>query len=390
MIEGVPLQDAVPSPAPDADWDALIRTHERAVLLALLARGVRPTRARELAGDAWSELFEGWRQGRLPVLELPGLVIARLTSGVHTTTPGGTFAYFLEQGGFALFPWVALVPAALRVGAQVRFDATAPVERLAGLAMIWTVGAFTLFSSSATRFHHYLLPVLPGLAVLVGLGVDRLLREDWREWAGTLLLGASLFGLVARDLYLRPRHLVDLFTYNHDRPYPDFLWTRSAGGSLWPGLDSREVLGLALTLAGIGVLLAALAKARQWATGGFAGLALLFALWLSWSHWVDLSHHWTQRDLFWRYAAQRREGEPIAAYLMDWKGETFYSRNRVVQIKPGREAAQLRELFSQPGRVWILVEHSRLPVLYRMVGSARRLTPIDPRVNNKFVLVVAE
>lgn len=313
---------------------------------------------------------------------------ARLTTGVHTTTPGGTFAYFLEQGGFAVFPWVALVPAALRVGSQVRFDATAPAERLAALAMIWVVGGFTLFSSSATRFHHYLLPVLPGLAVLVGLAVDRLLREDWKEWAATLVLGASLFGLVARDLYLRPRHLVDLFTYNHARPYPDFLWTRSAG--LWPGLDAREALGLSLLLAGAAILLAALGRARQRASGGFAGLALVFALWLSWSHWVELSHHWTQRDLFWRYAAQRRDGEPIAAYLMDWKGETFYSRNRVVQIKPGQEAEQLRRLFSQPGRVWILVEHSRLAVLHRMVAGARRLTTIDPRVNNKFVLVVAE
>ncbi len=76
MIEGSPLQEAVSPPAPDADWDALIRTHERAVLLALFARGVRPTRARELAADAWSGLYESWRHGRLPVLELPGLVIA--------------------------------------------------------------------------------------------------------------------------------------------------------------------------------------------------------------------------------------------------------------------------------------------------------------------------
>lgn len=28
----------------------------------------------------------------------------RLVEGVHTTTPGGTFIYFIEQGGFAIFP----------------------------------------------------------------------------------------------------------------------------------------------------------------------------------------------------------------------------------------------------------------------------------------------
>jgi 4-amino-4-deoxy-L-arabinose transferase-like glycosyltransferase len=35
---------------------------------------------------------------------------ARLGSGVHTTTPGGTFTYFLEQGAFAIAPWVLLIP----------------------------------------------------------------------------------------------------------------------------------------------------------------------------------------------------------------------------------------------------------------------------------------
>ena len=39
----------------------------------------------------------------------------RLFEGVHTTTPGGTFIYFIEQGGYALFPWVALLPGALAV-----------------------------------------------------------------------------------------------------------------------------------------------------------------------------------------------------------------------------------------------------------------------------------
>ncbi|TMA45553.1 MAG: dolichyl-phosphate-mannose--protein mannosyltransferase, partial [Deltaproteobacteria bacterium] len=30
----------------------------------------------------------------------------RLALGVHTTTPGGTFTYFVEQIGFDCFPWV--------------------------------------------------------------------------------------------------------------------------------------------------------------------------------------------------------------------------------------------------------------------------------------------
>ena len=44
----------------------------------------------------------------------------RLSAGVHTTTPGGTFIYFIEQGGFAIFPWVALLPGALAVVSPLR------------------------------------------------------------------------------------------------------------------------------------------------------------------------------------------------------------------------------------------------------------------------------
>ena len=44
----------------------------------------------------------------------------RLTAGVHTTTPGGTFTYFIEQGGYAIFPWVALLPGAFAVVSRLQ------------------------------------------------------------------------------------------------------------------------------------------------------------------------------------------------------------------------------------------------------------------------------
>jgi len=37
----------------------------------------------------------------------------RLVTGVYTSTPGGTFIYFIEQLGFDCFPWVFALPGAL-------------------------------------------------------------------------------------------------------------------------------------------------------------------------------------------------------------------------------------------------------------------------------------
>ncbi|MBX7102112.1 MAG: dolichyl-phosphate-mannose--protein mannosyltransferase, partial [Myxococcaceae bacterium] len=114
---------------------------------------------------------------------------------------------------------------------------------------------------------------------------------------------------------------------------------------------------------------------------------LAFTLWFNWFHWVDLSHHWTQRDQFWRYFRQRQPDEPITAFLMNWRGETFYSRNTVKQIKDNNLLYQYAQ---QPGRKWALVEHNRLGILRNAIGQDKRVTLIDKDLNNKFVLVTIE
>jgi hypothetical protein len=101
--------------------------------------------------------------------------------------------------------------------------------------------------------------------------------------------------------------------------------------------------------------------------------ALVFALWFNWGHWVDLSHHWTQRDQFWRYYTNRRPGEPMASFLMNWRGETFYSRNQVKQIKDNANVGMFKYA-AQPGREWALVEHARLGILKGAVGPDKNVT----------------
>ena len=435
----------------------------------------------------------------------------RLSAGVHTTTPGGTFIYFIEQGGFAIFPWVALVPGACAVVSRLRLRSPDKAQHLALMAALWVAFAFTLLGSSATKFHHYVFPVLPGLAILIALFVDRLWEEGISAHAMSLVFGLVLFILVGRDLAGNPKNFTDLFVYNYDRPYPTELVTRPiamfasrplwmgdlvtlallsagsylavgvvpaktrgsvsarmvallcllAGGAflvpmasrggvsalgtlgialglvggwlgwqahragagartgLWvlatalvmvgggmtargfrgsplmdPLLKSlsapvnvKMALGFVFTVAGGLAAVAAMQRARVMLYGTFWALAAGFALWFNWGHWVDLSHHWTQRDLFWRYYAQRQPGEPITAFLMNWRGETFYSRNTVKQI---RQVDKLKPFVAQPGREWALVEHNRLGMLRNAAGADKVVTVIDRDINNKFVLVTID
>lgn len=56
-------------------WGVLVRRHERRVLVALLARGVRIDRARDITQETWTKLLDQQRAGRLAHLSLPGLAI---------------------------------------------------------------------------------------------------------------------------------------------------------------------------------------------------------------------------------------------------------------------------------------------------------------------------
>jgi RNA polymerase sigma-70 factor (ECF subfamily) len=60
-------------------WSALVQRHNHRVVVALLARGVRVDRAKDIAQEAWIRLVEQQRQGRLERLQLPGLAIAQAT-----------------------------------------------------------------------------------------------------------------------------------------------------------------------------------------------------------------------------------------------------------------------------------------------------------------------
>lgn len=300
----------------------------------------------------------------------------RLVSGVHTTTPGGTFTYFLEQGAFALAPWVLFVPLALFPRTGSRPDAQRTLVTMALSALL----AFALFSASATRFHHYVFPVLPGLAVLVAVALDELLTHGLEGKRPALLLGATLSALVWLDLIRRPRHLLDLFTYNHDRPYPDDVL-------LSPPF--KPVLTAVLLISALVGLISVLARREKTFVTTALALSATLGLGLSWHHWTALGAHWTQRELVRTWFDTRRSEEPLGAFLMNWKGETFYTRNTVLQLSARDPRSELTALAQRPGRAFVIVEHARVPLLRSLVPT-QRVTPIATAPNNKFALLALD
>jgi hypothetical protein len=55
---------------------------------------------------------------------------------------------------------------------------------------------------------------------------------------------------------------------------------------------------------------------------------------------------------------------------MNWRGETFYGRNRVREVV---DPARMGEIAARSGRLWVVTEAERIPSLGSAVGSRKIL-----------------
>lgn len=213
--------------------------------------------------------------------------LARASEGMHGDRGG--FGYYARQIAIGTFPWIALVPAAV-VAAVRRGRPRSPRDALAFSAAVWAIAGFAVFGVVETKFHHYVAPVVPALAILAALWLDdRPARPPWIA----LGLGAALALVVGRSLARGPDQLIELFVYRHDRPWPETIDF------------STELSAFAVAAAASGVL-AAWSRARRAAVVALAAVAIAFAAWSMHRYLPAAAAHWGQRPLHATYYARRR------------------------------------------------------------------------------------
>ena len=391
--------------------------------------------------------------------------INRLASGVHGDT--GSVEYFFAQIGYATFPWIALIPAALMVCLWIRSrsDRDARGEIVLFLGM-WLLSSFVLFSAMATKYHHYILPAIIPMGILIGIAMaqwwgpkrpvatmlaaaaglcaiagfawlagdprgvvpadatdvedwvlrqaqpmrayalialamvlaalarrdlakaeTRLAPSNWGVGLGVaLLLGACFVAFVGRDLSwatsARPQgneRLIHLFVYNYGRLWPEHL-------------DYRAILTGFAVAAGVTSAAAAFRTWRPVATRALLGVSVMFCAWGLNVYMVDLSDHWGLRDLTQRYYAARKSAdEPLVAWQMNWKGENFYTGNRVYVFTETDNKRIGKWLEENEGRTaYFVLEHKRLDRFRKLVPDREIHELSTKRDCNKFLLVGLE
>ena len=338
----------------------------------------------------------------------------RLFSGVHSIDDGG-FEYFFQWIGYGLFPWVGLLPAGFmlaisRVRGSVRD--LSPAGKFQLMVLLWAVFGFFLFSKSSTKFHHYIFPVVPPLAILCALFLDAILARSVRHGRLFLITAAALTLWVGQDLYRMPaqygqgsQHLVNLFTYKYDREWPKFttaekLEKLDGKEKTAATLDNQRLESFAEPLQNItliavlGFLL--LAVGSLWAREvgllfGFyaSGWLLLFCLH---TYLPDVSKDWSQKIMWDTYyshctkyeATEQAEferhliltasrvptkldqfpkawcKEPVVAFRTNWRGETFYSANTVLPAMETKHFKPFLDLWGNTKPFYLFTERSRI------------------------------
>jgi 4-amino-4-deoxy-L-arabinose transferase-like glycosyltransferase len=404
-------------------------------------------------------------------------MFSRAFSHVHDTNEGDdtSFRFYVWQLGYALFPWTGLAPLGLawwmRRGSDAKSGARADTCILFAL---WFVFSFALFSFMGTKFHHYIFPAVPAVAMLIGVVLDDMIgarpiappralpayalgmviglallvagiartqpgsvfgskpggqlanasvalgaalvaaglaiavfvvlrlrakepdatgKEDDPESAhGSRLLAAGAVGggllvaLVTRDLAVNGSEagairLLQLFTYNYKRAWPD-------------SLDFSAVL-LAFGLVSALVFAALAVRAvRQHAVVASCALAFVWAIWGLDVYMQRTAQHWGQHEVIEAYyAARSSPSELLVAYQMNWKGENFYTGNHVPAfVSTGSNFTNWMKKRREEGVkvMYFVTEHGRIGGLKSEVAAKAYREVTDRTLCNKFILVRAE
>lgn len=118
--------------------------------------------------------------------------VTERAAGVGAWSLAKPHYYFGALLTFTL-PWVAFLPGALAMPLMHRFH-----KHRRGLVycVLWCIGIFGLFTASAAKREHYILPMLPAMCLLMGFAAEEVFFKNlWIKKFGARLIGA-LYGPV--------------------------------------------------------------------------------------------------------------------------------------------------------------------------------------------------
>jgi hypothetical protein len=247
-------------------------------------------------------------------------MFGRFAEGVHAPGNSGTFEYFVDQLGIGMWPWGALVPAAL-VTCLLAANVKSREARVRLVIGIWAIAGMMLFCISQTKFHHYILPIVPALAIMVAFLLDDLWQGKVVRFAGAAVVAIIITLLVCRDLIGEHEKLIELYIYRYDRPWP-------TGDPYSVDLGRTFLIfGLAFSI-GYGLLV--IERIRRHVIVGLLAAAVIWTMWGSIGYMREAAPHWGMREVIRTYYAERHiQGIDIKYWGLRELAEDWSDRDRL-------------------------------------------------------------
>lgn len=355
----------------------------------------------------------------------------RLSTGVHQID-SGTFEHFIKWLGIGFFPWVGFVPLALLWTLRMKVRNNGYRNQALLLFAVWAGFAFVLFTASSTKFHHYIFPAVPAMAVVTALFIRYLFRDGRWTLRFATLVAVVMVVAVGWDIKEDQQSLRSLMTYKYDRPLPEHLpidadakvaansdktWAESyffkhTSDFLQTILTTKlfryeNFIPIILLLCCVMLGLFFVAKTRM---AGLVGLGLTASMLAAWSlsyYMPSLSPHWSQKYLFDAYydtctlmpetdyirdgfeplvdkvgltfISEHLRSEPkrvceedILSWLITWRGETYYSYNELKPIGKKEQFLPYMETMNGGRKFYVITEKGKESTIRSQAVSATK------------------
>ncbi|HUU01590.1 MAG TPA: glycosyltransferase family 39 protein [Myxococcota bacterium] len=259
----------------------------------------------------------------------------------------GTFDVFFKQLAFATYPWVTLLPMAfIRIirWKPSDFEGAGKKNLLVLLGAIVPWAAFSLFQ---TKFHHYIFPVVPFMAVMVGVYLARARNDaDRAEMRLLTMLAIPIGAVMLLDILHNYKWFISMFDYYYGWPMPR-------------GLDPYPFLGV---LGGAWLLVMAWLFFRR--NVGDAAFGAMFAVSAATcvflTAWImpRVTPTFTQEPLYRAYMKECGGKAPIAQYN-GWlsRSVSFYFDNKAVDLSKSDQpnVDKAIEFLARPTRSFLIL-----------------------------------
>lgn len=228
--------------------------------------------------------------------------------------PDGPFEFYVWQLSIGAFPWIGfLVPALYFTAKKLNEKKSEAYVILSFFFM------FMFFTLTATKFPHYIFPVIPFMSMILAVGAFELFSDPKlpKYYPVTAVIAALIVGIIGKDLATGLN-------------YADILYIITTHKvQTWFGrvFDMRFPLEIFTPVMVVFILVPMVALSKKWlyklSVAGFILTAVAWAGYLNF-YWVPrMLDVFTPKKLVEKYFELKKDGDVIVDYD-NWKNRSMY------------------------------------------------------------------